>query len=230
MIRIVLLLAGIGAAGLLLRHFLRTSPPDLARHLKMAGGTLLILAAIGLLFLRQFPLALPLAAAGIMILRRQAATRTFGSRSQSSSVRSAGLDMALDHETGEMDGVVLAGRQEGKRLSELSLAELLLVREDLAGDVESSRLLEAYLDRAHPGWGEDVQADQARRQGAAPRSAGMSTHEAYQILGLEPSASEADVREAHRRLIKQVHPDRGGSDALAAKINEAKDRILGRHR
>ena len=58
----------------------------------------------------------------------------------------------------------------------------------------------------------------------------MSTKEAYQILGLEPGASTADVRDAHRRLIKQVHPDRGGSAALAAKINEAKDRILGTHR
>jgi curved DNA-binding protein CbpA len=58
----------------------------------------------------------------------------------------------------------------------------------------------------------------------------MSTKEAYQILGLEPGASAEAVRDAHRRLMKQVHPDRGGSAALAAKINEAKDRIVGEHR
>ena len=103
-------------------------------------------------------------------------------------------------------------------------------REDLRGDAESLRLLESYLDRAHPGWRDDADADQSERQSAAAAAGGMDAKEAYQILGLEPGASEAEVRDAHRRLMKQVHPDRGGSAALAAKINEAKDRILGKHR
>jgi hypothetical protein len=229
--RIILpLLIAAGLAALLLRHFLKTRPTDLARQLKMAAGALLLLAAIGLLFLRQFALALPLAGAGLLILRRQASTRPSGAGGQTSGVRSAGLEMVLDHESGKMDGRILAGRQEGKQLSELSLAELLLVREDFLGDAESSRLLEAYLDRERAGWREDIEADQARGQSASPRPGGMSTNEAYEILGLQPSASETDVREAHRRLMKQVHPDRGGSAALAAKINEAKERILGKHR
>jgi hypothetical protein len=138
--------------------------------------------------------------------------------------------MRLDHDSGEMDGVILAGRYEGRRLSELRLGELLDVADDLRGDAESLRLLESYLDRAHAGWRDDVQADDAERQSAAPRTGGMSAKEAYEILGLAPGASEAEVRDAHRRLIKQVHPDRGGSAALAAKINEAKNRILGKHR
>jgi DnaJ-domain-containing protein 1 len=138
--------------------------------------------------------------------------------------------MRLDHDTGEMDGRILAGRHAGRMLSELSLEELLEAGQDFSGDPDSSRLLEGYLDRAHPGWRDDVQADRARRQSAAAAPGGLSTQEAYEILGLEPGAGEAEVREAHRRLMKQVHPDRGGSAALAARINEAKERILGQYR
>jgi DnaJ-domain-containing protein 1 len=138
--------------------------------------------------------------------------------------------MRLDHDTGEMDGQVLAGRHEGRSLSELRLAELLEVADDVRGDSESLRLLESYLDRTQPGWRDHVHADETQRKSAAPGAGSMSTQEAYHILGLEPGAGEAEVREAHRRLMKQVHPDRGGSAALAAKINEAKDRILGKHR
>ncbi len=229
--RIVLpLLIGLGAIALLVRHFLTTPPRDLVRQIYLTGGIFLLLLGVGLLFLRQFAFALPVAAAGLMLFRRHRGLRQMAGTGQRSSVRAAGIEMSLDHDTGEMEGSILAGRHEGKRLSGMSLEELLEAAEDVRGDAESLRLLESYLDRAHPGWRDDVHADATRRQSAAPRTSGMSTKEAYQILGLEPDASETEVRNAHRRLIKQVHPDHGGSAALAAKINEAKDRILGRHR
>ncbi len=54
----------------------------------------------------------------------------------------------------------------------------------------------------------------------------MSVEEAYEVLGLEPGASDEDIREAHHRLMRMVHPDLGGSDYLATKINRARDVLL----
>ena len=224
------IVAALIAAMLILRVFLTTPPADLARMLQRAGGVALIATGLGLLYFRQFALAVPVGMTGLMLLRGVGFRSPPGVGSRRSTVRSAGLDMSLDHLSGEMDGVLLAGRYEGRRLSALSLPELLDVAQDFSGDAESLRLLEGYLDRAHPGWRDDVQRDRAGRAGAPSRPGAMSAQEAYEILGLEPGAGEAEVREAHRRLMKQVHPDRGGSAALAAQINAAKQRILGQHR
>jgi hypothetical protein len=227
----ILIPLGVGLLllALLIRHFLTTPPERLAQQFRVAAGVALLAVGAGLLFLRQFAIAAPVGMAGLYMLRRHAAMRTSGPSGKTSNVRSAGLEMTLDHDSGEMDGRVLAGRHENRLLSELSLSALLEVGEDIRGDAESLRLLESYLDRAHPGWRDDVHADETRRNSAAPGTGGMSTKEAYEILGLEPGASAEAVRDAHRRLMKQVHPDIGGSAALAAKINEAKARILGEH-
>ena len=61
----------------------------------------------------------------------------------------------------------------------------------------------------------------------APKSA-MAQEEAYRILGLKAGASDEDIKAAYRRLMGQMHPDHGGSDYLAAKINQAKDVLLKR--
>ncbi len=147
---------------------------------------------------------------------------------QQSSIRTRYLEMRLDHASGAMDGEVLDGPFKGRRLSDLSLDELLrmleLYRES---DGQSAAVLEAYLDRERESdWRERDQTS-GRGSGATGLSERLTKAEAWSILGLEPGADAAAIRAAHRRLMQRLHPDRGGSDYLAAKINEAKRLLLG---
>ncbi|WP_245615709.1 DnaJ domain-containing protein [Afifella pfennigii] len=207
-----------------------TSPARLAESVKLGGGVLLLIIAVLLGLAQQFAFALPAAVAGLALVRGSWRGAVKGGGQRRSSVRSAGLEMSLDHETGALDGRVLVGRHEGRLLSQMSFTELRDLAGELAGDEESLRLLEGYLDRAHPRWRDDMETDADRGRGPAGGAGGMSAQEAYEILGLEPGAGETEIRDAHRRLMKQVHPDRGGSAALAARINQAKETLLGKQR
>lgn len=92
-------------------------------------------------------------------------------------------------------------------------------------------LFAAYFDRRAPGWREYAQGNAGAGAGTRPSSRGkMTEEEAYQILGVEPGASAEDIGRAYRALMKKLHPDQGGTTYLAARINEAKDVLLGRHR
>jgi hypothetical protein len=68
-----------------------------------------------------------------------------------------------------------------------------------------------------------------RQQPSAPQEPGLplTTAEAYEVLGLKAGAGDEEIRAAHLRLMKKVHPDQAGSDWLAKKINAARDRLLG---
>jgi DnaJ homolog subfamily C member 19 len=76
-------------------------------------------------------------------------------------------------------------------------------------------------------WGQlrHFQNAPGRTQSAAKPPA-MSRQEAYDVLGLSPGASEPAIRDAHRRLMRSAHPDAGGSDWLASRINQARDILL----
>jgi len=54
----------------------------------------------------------------------------------------------------------------------------------------------------------------------------MSRGEALEVLGLEPGADESEIRAAHKRLLRLVHPDRGGSAYLARRVYQARDTLL----
>ncbi len=146
---------------------------------------------------------------------------------QKSDVQTTYLRMVLDHDTGEMHGDVLEGTKKGRRLAELSLEELLeLLDECQRADADSVALLESYLDRAY---GDAWRAPGDAGTGGEASTASMSAAEAHEVLGLEQGATHEQIVEAHRRLMQKLHPDRGGSTYLAARINQAKDVLLGEH-
>ena len=136
------------------------------------------------------------------------------------SVETAFLSMTLHHDSGRMTGSVKSGQFAGRDLATLTLSELLaLLQECQVADADSVALLEAWLDRAHPDWRAEPAAE--------PRSGAMTRAEALEILGLAEGADEDAIRAAHRRLMRSAHPDQGGSAWLAARINAARDFLLG---
>ena len=137
-----------------------------------------------------------------------------------SAVETAWLAMRLNHASGEMSGRVRQGRFAGRELAELGLADLLaLLAECQAQDPEAVPLLEAWLDRAWPEW-------RATPPTPPPASGTMDRAEALAVLGLAEGASAEAIRAAHRRLMLAAHPDHGGSDWLAARVNQARDLLL----
>ena len=218
-----------------LNAFSRVNPHTAAVVLKTGGG-IGALAIAGVLGLRgRLDVAIPLGLTGLGLLGWLPwsipgfGERTRKSAGQVSRVRSAFVEMELDHDTGAMRGRILAGKHEGASLDALDVATLTGFLTDI--DEESRALLMAYLDRREPSWREHAQGDAAAGRGRSAWSTGkMTEEEAYQILGVQPGASAEDIGRAHRSLMKKLHPDQGGSTYLAARVNEAKDVLLRRHR
>ena len=213
----------------LIRKFAKATPsqvPGLTK--KLMGGALIGLS--GLLAMRgMMTYAVPLFALGLGMIGQSAAfpdgfpwnKKTAG---QKSRVATAILAMELDHDTGKMAGEVLSGPFQGARLEELNPDDLLSLYKycDKASD-QSLSLLESWLDRSRPKWRETWNG--AGRAKSSTTGA-MSHDEALAVLGLKTGATNAEIKGAHHRLMKDFHPDRGGSDYLAAKINQAKDILI----
>ena len=231
---LALVVLAVGALGI--AWLLRANPSTLARGLRLVLAVLGAIAVGGMLIfgLRFLPSLLPelLGLAGLVVtglIARALRRRPSGGFSspgtgRRTEVRTAFLQAWIDHSTGDVGGTVLAGRFRGRPLDRLSDSELLDLHEECAADAESLRVMEAYLDRRL-----NVDWRTARQHGSAPRGprTDMTREEALAVLGLADGASEEEIKAAHRRLIRRTHPDVGGTADLAARINRAKDVLVG---
>jgi hypothetical protein len=134
------------------------------------------------------------------------------------------LKMTLDHDSGDLSGVVLEGTYRDWLLEELDREQL----DDLMAfcqreDADSAQLLASYLEQRFP---DDAGHTEHSTHAGSANATGLTRAEALAVLGLGEEASEEDIVAAHRALIQKLHPDRGGNDYLAAKINEAKDFLI----
>jgi len=215
--------------------FSKADPKQAAKLLRAIGGAGALVFAAFLLFRGEFGVAIPVGAFGLGLLGWISLwPATFGARTQRSSgqvsrVRTAFLEMELDHDTGAMHGRILAGQRQDAVLDTLDVPTLIGLLGEF--DDDSRDLLAAYLDRRQPSWREHAQQDAAAGGGARAAPSGkMTEEEAYQILGVQPGASADEISRSHRSLMKKLHPDQGGSTYLAARVNAAKDVLLRRHR
>ncbi|MGJ3265648.1 MAG: DnaJ domain-containing protein [Salinarimonas sp.] len=239
MISLMYGIAAVFAFWWLMRAAGKANPKDLSRLVKRVGGGALMAVSLLLLMRGRIEMALLVSGFGAWLLgwslpwARAIPGLGGGTKStgQVSRVRSALLEMELSHDTGDMDGSVLAGSLAGRRLSQLDEAALkTLYEEAVTSDPDGVRLLQAYFDRRFPGWRQDSQGDGDAGAARETKPGAMTEEEAYQILGLEAGADAQAVRRAHRSLMMKLHPDQGGSTYLAARVNEAKEVLLSRHR
>jgi DnaJ domain len=230
---VLLALALLAVLGLGIFWFLRANPSVIARRLR---PVLVLLGGIGigglLIFgVRFLPGLLPelfglLGVLGTALIARYVRQRPSGGFSspgsgQRTEAHTAFVEAWIDHATGDVGGRIVKGRFAGRGLDSLADHDLLEFHAECVGDADSLRVLESYLDRRLGGdW---------RKAQSAPRGprTDMTRDEALAILGLPSNATEEEIRAAHRRLILRVHPDAGGSADLAARINRAKDVLLG---
>lgn len=227
----ILLLVLLLVAG---KAFVALNPATIVRFLMWLGVFAAIAVAVLLIESGRFlPVVIALGGAAPFLARAKTVWRRWsgggsGPRGQVSEVETDYLRMSLDHDTGTMTGTVRKGRFQGRRLEEIDNASLIaLWREVRAEDPPSVSLVESYLDRFMPDWREVAKGAGGSEGTSHAAGTAMTPDEALAILGLKPGAGTAEIKEAHHRLMMKIHPDQGGSDALAAQVNRAKDVLLG---
>jgi hypothetical protein len=236
-------LALLGAAILLLRFLLKADPRTIVRLTKLVIGLGMGLLGMMITLRGVFFFGGPVAIYGLLLSARalgwegmpglrlpglslDGAPRSSSTGGSESGVRTRYLDMTLDHQTGAMDGLIREGAHRGRRLTELSTIEAVdLLRDVRLNDPESVRLVEAFLDREHPDW-RDVGGTGSAETGSGFTGGPMTHAQALAILALTGTPSEDEVREAYKQQMKLHHPDQGGTDEDAARLNQARDVLL----
>jgi len=228
------------AAGLLVvQAFVSANPKTLARLIRYSGAALLVLLALPIAWRGGIALATFLIGIALMVAMGRPLRSLFaGGRGlfgrgasptpgQKSEIDTPLLHVTLDHDSGEMDGRVRQGPFAGRRLSDMPIEALAaFLRECRTQDPDSAALVETYLTRHRAA--EFTAAEDAPQEepSAAPTTGAMTTKEALAVLGLAAGATRDEIIAAHRDLMKKLHPDHGGSDYLASKINQAKECLL----
>ena len=241
--RVILLILALFIALNLWSHYKRQTPEkqkDLVWRYAVFGlvGVIIALAATGRLHWLAGVIAalIPIARnLGGLALRAMPFLSFLRQRGFANSILAGKfVKLELNPMNGELNGEILAGEHQGAKLSQLSqqqLQELLQSFQQTGGeyaDMHSARLLAAYMYRRFQG-GFDYNFGNTQgsgQQNSAGGSGNMDRKEALQILGLDDQCSKEDIVLAHRKLMAKVHPDKGGNDYLAAKINEAKEFLL----
>ncbi|MDE1461595.1 DnaJ domain-containing protein [Spartinivicinus poritis] len=153
-------------------------------------------------------------------------------KGKQSTVRTPLLVMTLNHDSGEIDGEVLVGQYQGKRLSELTIEQLTeLYSHCPTNEQDTHQLLDTYLSKMRSSeWQAFQEQQQSQQFHSHSRSAGgnepMTVTEAAEVLGVKETATKQEIIDAHRRLMAKLHPDKGGSSYLAIQVNAAKDVML----
>lgn len=228
---------------LVARWFVKAQPADVFRAVRWLAVVTVVVGIVAIAISGRWNLLWALSFPALPLLMRWRAMRSMQRnargprRGQQSQVETRFLRMTLDHDSGDMDGEIREGRFAGRSLSALKLGELIeLWRECAREDDQSRSVLESYLDRAQPEWrdvvGEGASAGTGERTDRKSESPwtrnSMSDDEARQILGVSENASDQEIEQAFRNEMKRAHPDQGGSDWMAAKVNQARDVLLNR--
>ena len=231
---VTIILAVLVGLGLLCYLFIKTPAARLKRFLFWGAGILSVGVLIFLLYRLSgsfiwswivFLIPLILRWRGLIQQIRNAAKTVSGpTKDQVSSVHTEFLEMRLDHDTGEMSGLIKKGGKTGQRIESLNLNQLFELLDEAKSDATSIQLLERFLDKKFDeNWRDKYHGTSQENH---YNTATIDRSKALDILGLTDPVTREEIKEAHRRLMLANHPDRGGSTFLATQINEAKDFLL----